>query len=164
MHMRTRLTALVLALLMFTSTPVSAWATTVDANTYAQWLQDAQAVSAQQQKMITTSEEILTTTDVTYTGTTTDRNATFLNLTGTTAENTTLPQQSITLPVAGSATLYAPGGAESYQWQVYISDVWANILGDTAASITMTYPMLSNALSGNQGHSGSHHHYHGIYH
>ena len=85
MHMRTRLTALVLALLMFTSTPVSAWATTVDANTYAQWLQDAQAVSAQQQKMITTSEEILTTTDVTYTGTTTDRNATFLNLTGTTA-------------------------------------------------------------------------------
>ncbi|MBP3453423.1 MAG: InlB B-repeat-containing protein [Clostridia bacterium] len=149
MNMRTRLTALVLALLMFISTPVSAWATTVDANTYAQWLQDAQAVSAQQQKMITTSEEILTTTDVTYTGTATNRNTTFLNLTGTTSEDTTLPQQSITLPVAGSATLYAPSGAESYQWQVYVSGVWANILGDTAASITMTYPMLSNALSGN---------------
>lgn len=149
MNMRTRLTALVLALLMFSSTPVSAWATTVDANTYAQWLQDAQAVSAQQQKMITTSEEILTTTDVTYTGTTTDRDVTSLNLTGTTSEDTTLPQQSITLPVAGSATLHAPSGAESYQWQVYVSGVWANILGDTAASITMTYPMLSNALSGN---------------
>lgn len=149
MNTRTRLTALVLALLMLISTPVSAWATTVDASTYAQWLQDAQTVSAQQQKLTTTSEEVLTTTDVTYSGTTTDRDATSLSLTGTAAEDNTLPQQSIILPVAGSATLHAPGGAESYQWQVYVSGVWANILGDTAASITMTYPMLSNALSGN---------------
>lgn len=149
MNTRTRLTALVLALLMLISTPVSAWATTVDASTYAQWLQDAQTVSAQQQKLTTTSEEVLTTTDVTYSGTTTDRDATSLSLTGTAAEDASLPQQSIILPVAGSATLHAPGGAESYQWQVYVSGVWANILGDTAASITMTYPMLSNALSGN---------------
>ena len=149
MNIRTRLTALVMALLMLISTPVSAWATTVDASTYAQWLQDAKTVSAQQQQLTTTSQEVLTSTEVTYTGATTDRNSTALSLSETSTEDTDLPQESITLPVAGSATLRAPGGAETYQWQVYVDGVWANILGDTAPSITMTYPMLSNALSGN---------------
>ena len=44
-------------------------------------------------------------------------------------------------------TLDAPGTAEQYQWQIHVmGDVWANIAGETAPQIRVSYAMLANLL------------------
>ena len=44
-------------------------------------------------------------------------------------------------------TLEAPGTAEQYQWQIHVmGDVWANIAGETAPQIRVSYAMLANLL------------------
>ena len=54
------------------------------------------------------------------------------------------------LPMAGTLTLTAAETAEAYRWQVYVGGVWANIAGETSSSVTLTYAMLQNAISGGE--------------
>lgn len=55
------------------------------------------------------------------------------------------------LAVNGRETLHASQfgiSAETYQWQISIGGAWINISGETSDSITVSYAMLYNALSG----------------
>lgn len=55
------------------------------------------------------------------------------------------------LAVNGRETLHASHfgiSAEPYQWQISIGGAWINISGETSDSITVSYAMLCNALSG----------------
>ena len=55
------------------------------------------------------------------------------------------------LAVNGRETLHASQfgiSAEPYQWQISIGGTWINISGETSDSITVSYAMLCNALSG----------------
>lgn len=55
------------------------------------------------------------------------------------------------LAVNGRETLHASQfgiSAEPYQWQISIGGAWINISGETSDSITVSYAMLCNALSG----------------
>lgn len=55
------------------------------------------------------------------------------------------------LAVNGRETLHASQfgiSAEPYQWQISIGGTWINISGETSDSITVSYAMLYNALSG----------------
>lgn len=54
----------------------------------------------------------------------------------------------VTLPQSGRVTLEAAsetGGAD-YQWQIQLGGDWVNIYGATAATLTLTYAMVSPAL------------------
>ena len=56
----------------------------------------------------------------------------------------------VTLPQSGRVTLEAAsetGGAD-YQWQIQLDGDWVNIYGATAATLTLTYAMVSPALEG----------------
>ena len=55
---------------------------------------------------------------------------------------------TFTLPVAGKLMLSTAEAAEAYQWQISADGVWANIVGDSAAEIALTYAKIQNALSG----------------
>lgn len=55
------------------------------------------------------------------------------------------------LAINGRETLHASQfgiSAEPYQWQISIGGTWINISGETSDSITVSYAMLCNALSG----------------
>ena len=55
------------------------------------------------------------------------------------------------LAINGRETLHASHfgiNAEPYQWQISIGGAWINISGETSDSITVSYAMLCNALSG----------------
>lgn len=55
---------------------------------------------------------------------------------------------SYALPLTGRLTLTAPA-ADGYQWQIKVGDVWANIVEDNGPSITLTYAKVQTALTAN---------------
>ena len=54
----------------------------------------------------------------------------------------------VTLPQSGRVTLEAASetGDTDYQWQIQLDGAWVSIYGATAASLTLTYAMVSPAL------------------
>ena len=56
----------------------------------------------------------------------------------------------VTLPQSGRVTLEATSetGDTDYQWQIQLDGDWVNIYDATAASLTLTYAMVSPALEG----------------
>ena len=56
----------------------------------------------------------------------------------------------VTLPQSGRVTLEAASetGDTDYQWQIQLDGDWVNIYDATAASLTLTYAMVSPALEG----------------
>lgn len=63
----------------------------------------------------------------------------------------TVDDTYIELAINGRETLHASHfgiSAEPYQWQINIGGAWINISGETSDSITVSYAMLCNALSG----------------
>lgn len=56
----------------------------------------------------------------------------------------------VTLPQSGRVTLEAASetGDTDYQWQIQLDGDWVNIYGATAATLTLTYAMVSPALEG----------------
>ena len=51
------------------------------------------------------------------------------------------------LVVDGSIMLTAETSAEAYQWQIEVDGVWANIAGENGASLLLTYAMARSALT-----------------
>ncbi len=56
--------------------------------------------------------------------------------------------ESVTLPKYDNVVLTA-AGTDNYQWQIKAGDSWANISGETGASIKLTYAMVASLLSDN---------------
>ena len=56
----------------------------------------------------------------------------------------------VTLPQSGRVTLEAASetGDADYQWQIQLDGAWVNIYDATAATLTLTYAMVSPALEG----------------
>lgn len=56
----------------------------------------------------------------------------------------------VTLPQSGRVTLEAASetGDTDYQWQIQLDGAWVNIYDATAATLTLTYAMVSPALEG----------------
>ena len=56
----------------------------------------------------------------------------------------------VTLPQSGRVTLEAASetGDTDYQWQIQLDGDWVNIYDATAATLTLTYAMVSPALEG----------------
>lgn len=142
MKNRSRLTALLLALLMFMSAlPVPALAdgviTTMDDYQDAmQRLKDAlnePSIPQEQENAYTITRSAQIDAIVHET------------ITGVIAED---GDNTFTLPVAGKLMLSTAEAAEAYQWQISADGVWANIVGDSAAEIALTYAKIQNALSG----------------
>ena len=142
MKNRSRLTALLLALLMLMSAlPVPALAddviTTMDDYQDAmQRLKDAlnePSIPQEQENAYTITRSAQIDAIVHET------------ITGVIAED---GDNTFTLPVAGKLMLSTAEAAEAYQWQISADGVWANIVGDSAAEIALTYAKIQNALSG----------------
>ena len=142
MKNRSRLTALLLALLMLMSAlPVPALAddviTTMDDYQDAmQRLKDAlnePSIPQEQENAYTITRSAQIDAIVHET------------ITGVIAED---GDNTFTLPVAGKLMLSTAEAAEAYQWQISVDGVWANIVGDSAAEIALTYAKIQNALSG----------------
>ncbi|MGN1019017.1 MAG: InlB B-repeat-containing protein [Aristaeellaceae bacterium] len=143
-----RLTALLLALTMLvTSMPLMALANsiTVDIDTWNSWVEDAQNAATDESANAT--ETVTTTVPVTGETSVVDRPVVEAALTAHEGVQTSATQ-AVTLPIAGKLVLKAFDGASSYQWQVKAGSQWANIVGDTSASTTLTYAKIQNAISG----------------
>ena len=135
-----RLTALLLALLMLLAAPVSALATTITIDDYNQAKENAE--QANSQGGVPTEEETQSTVTVTSEGEAIQRET----VEGAISDGA---DNSFTLPIAGKLVLSAGASADAYQWQILAQGVWANIVGENGASVTLTYAMLENALTGN---------------
>lgn len=141
MKKQSRLTALLLALCMLMSTlPVSALADGI------QTLEDyLSAVQRVQQELSESSIPVEEENAYTLTRTTTTETIVRETVTG---ELSGEGESAFTLPVAGKLELSTAAAADAYQWQIDVGGVWANIVGDTAAAVTLTYAKVQNALSG----------------
>lgn len=135
-----RLTALLLALLMLLVAPVSALATTITIDDYNQAKENAE--QANSQGGVPVEEESQSTVTVTSEGEAIQRET----VEGAITEGA---ENSFTLPIAGKLVLSAGASADAYQWQILAQGVWASIVGENGASVTLTYAMLENALTGN---------------
>ena len=141
MKKQSRLTALLLALCMLMSTlPVSALADGI------QTLEDyLSAVQRVQQELSESSIPVEEENAYTLTRTTATETIVRETVTG---ELSGEGESAFTLPVAGKLELSTAAAADAYQWQIDVGGVWANIVGDTAAAVTLTYAKVQNALSG----------------
>ncbi len=127
----TRLTALLLAMLMMMSTFGTALAdTTLTIDQYTQSLQ-------QMQEDLSLIPVQLETPNV-YTTTV---NTTTLVPTYAAGEGEVSPVQSITVTAQTAAE--DVGG---YQWMICVNGVWANIQGETAQTLELTYAMAKSAM------------------
>ena len=127
----TRLTALLLVVLMLMSTFSTALADTgLTKDQYTQALQ-------QMQKDLSLIPTQLETPNV-YTTTV---NTTTLVPTYAAGEGEVSPAKSIT--VTAQTAQEDVGG---YQWQIYVGGVWANIQGETAQTLELTYAMAKQAM------------------
>ncbi len=141
MKKQSRLTALLLALCMLMSTlPVSALADGI--LTLEDYLSAVQRV---QQELSEPSIPVEEENAYTLTRTTTTETIVRETVTG---ELSGEGESAFTLPVAGKLELSTAAAADAYQWQIDVGGVWANIVGDTAAAVTLTYAKVQNALSG----------------
>ena len=141
MKKQSRLTALLLALCMLMSTlPVSALADGI--LTLEDYLSAVQRV---QQELSEPSIPVEEENAYTLTRTTTTETIVRETVTG---ELSGESESAFTLPVAGKLELSTAAAADAYQWQIDVGGVWANIVGDTAAAVTLTYAKVQNALSG----------------
>ncbi len=141
MKKQSRLTALLLALCMLMSTlPVSALADGI--LTLEDYLSAVQRV---QQELSESSIPVEEENAYTLTRTTTTETIVRETVTG---ELSGEGESAFTLPVAGKLELSTAAAADAYQWQIDVGGVWANIVGDTAAAVTLTYAKVQNALSG----------------
>ncbi len=137
MKNRSRLTALLLALVMLLSmTPAAALADVIQ--TVEDYQNAVQSVKDELSKPSVPQEE-----ENSFALTRTVQEESIVR----SANAGTLEQEgSYALPLAGRLTLTAPA-AEGYQWQIRVGDVWANIVGDNGPSITLTYAKVQNALA-----------------
>ena len=141
MKKQSRLTALLLALCMLMSTlPVSALADGI--LTLEDYLSAVQRVQQELSEPSIPVEE-----ENAYTLTRTTATETIVRET-VTGELSGEGESAFTLPVAGKLELSTAAAADAYQWQIDVGGVWANIVGDTAAAVTLTYAKVQNALSG----------------
>lgn len=141
MKKQSRLTALLLALCMLMSTlPVSALADGI--LTLEDYLSAVQRV---QQELSEPSIPVEEENAYTLTRTTTTETIVRETVTG---ELSGEGESAFPLPLAGKLELSTAAAADAYQWQIDVGGVWANIVGDTAAAVTLTYAKVQNALSG----------------
>lgn len=141
MKKQSRLTALLLALCMLMSTlPVSALADGI--LTLEDYLS---AVKRVQQELSEPSIPVEEENAYTLTRTTATETIVRETVTG---ELSGEGESAFTLPLAGKLELSTAAAADAYQWQIDVGGVWANIVGDTAAAVTLTYAKVQNALSG----------------
>ena len=141
MKKQSRLTALLLALCMLMSTlPVSALADGI--LTLEDYLSAVQRVQQELSEPSIPVEE-----ENAYTLTRTTATETIVRET-VTGELSGEGESAFTLPLAGKLELSTAAAADAYQWQIDVGGVWANIVGDTAAAVTLTYAKVQNALSG----------------
>ena len=141
MKKQSRLTALLLALCMLMSTlPVSALADGI--LTLEDYLSAVQRVQQELSEPSIPVEE-----ENAYTLTRTTATETIVRET-VTGELSGEGESAFTLPLAGKLELSTAAAADTYQWQIDVGGVWANIVGDTAAAVTLTYAKVQNALSG----------------
>ena len=141
MKKQSRLTALLLALCMLMSTlPVSALADGI--LTLEDYLSAVQRVQQELSEPSIPVEE-----ENAYTLTRTTATETIVRET-VTGELSGEGESAFTLPVTGKLELSTAAAADAYQWQIDVGGVWANIVGDTAAAVTLTYAKVQNALSG----------------
>lgn len=141
MKKQSRLTALLLALCMLMSTlPVSALADGI--LTLEDYLSAVQRV---QQELSEPSIPVEEENAYTLTRTTATETIVRETVTGKLSGE---GESAFTLPVAGKLELSTAAAADAYQWQIDVGGVWANIVGDTAAAVTLTYAKVQNALSG----------------
>ena len=141
MKKQSRLTALLLALCMLMSTlPVSALADGI--LTLEDYLSAVQRVQQELSEPSIPVEE-----ENAYTLTRTTATETIVRET-VTRELSGEGESAFTLPLAGKLELSTAAAADAYQWQIDVGGVWANIVGDTAAAVTLTYAKVQNALSG----------------
>lgn len=141
MKKQSRLTALLLALCMLMSTlPVSALADGI--LTLEDYLSAVQRV-----QQVLSEPSIPVEEENAYTLTRTTATETIVRET-VTGELSGEGESAFTLPVAGKLELSTAAAADAYQWQIDVGGVWANIVGDTAAAVTLTYAKVQNALSG----------------
>lgn len=125
----TRLTALLLAMLMTISMFSTAFAgTTLSRDEYDQALQQMQ----DDLNLIPTEVPEGIDTQVT--------------VTGTTLVPVAVPVEG-GISAGGSIELTAESAADYYQWQILVDDIWANIVNENGASLTLTYSMALNALT-----------------
>lgn len=141
MKKQSRLTALLLALCMLMSTlPVSALADGI--LTLEDYLSAVQRVQQELSEPSIPVEE-----ENAYTLTRKTATETIVRET-VTGELSGEGESAFTLPVTGKLELSTAAAADAYQWQIDVGGVWANIVGDTAAAVTLTYAKVQNALSG----------------
>ena len=141
MKKQSRLTALLLALCMLMSTlPVSALADGI--LTLEDYLSAVQRVQQELSEPSIPVEE-----ENAYTLTRTTATETIVRET-VTGELSGEGESAFTLPLAGKLELSTAAAADAYQWQIDVGGVWANIVGDTAAAVTLTYAKVQNALTG----------------
>ena len=141
MKKQSRLTALLLALCMLMSTlPVSALADGI--LTLEDYLSAVQRVQQELSEPSIPVEE-----ENAYTLTRTTATETIVRET-VTGELSGEGESAFPLPLAGKLELSTAAAADAYQWQIDVGGVWANIVGDTAAAVTLTYAKVQNALSG----------------
>ena len=141
MKKQSRLTALLLALCMLMSTlPVSALADGI--LTLEDYLS---AVKRVQQELSEPSIPVEEENAYTLTRTTATETIVRETVTG---ELSGEGESAFPLPLAGKLELSTAAAADAYQWQIDVGGVWANIVGDTAAAVTLTYAKVQNALSG----------------
>ncbi len=126
----TRLTALLLAMLLLMSTFSTALAdTTLTRGEYNQ------ALTQMQEDLNLIPENVPAGIE-----------ADPVKVTGTTLVPVTTPVDG-KLMVGGSIDLTPETTAEGYQWQIAIDGTWANIAGETGESLKLTYTMAVNALT-----------------
>lgn len=131
MKTRSRLTALLLALVMALGTAAPALATTIDLAMYQQLVNDAQV-----EPVIDEGGEVYDF------GETAEEAASGYDVTSEVTLAVGDGEQDVALPVNGKLLLTS--AIENGQWQVQVGDMWVNMHGETGSTLEVTYAKVQS--------------------
>ena len=131
MKTRSRLTALLLALVMALGTAAPALATTIDLAMYQQLVNDAQV-----EPVIDEGGEVYDF------GGTAEEAASGYDVTSEVTLAVGDGEQDVALPVNGKLLLTS--AIENGQWQVQVGDMWVNMHGETGSTLEVTYAKVQS--------------------